>query len=266
MKQSKKIFISFIAASALTLSTANAGSVGGFGGATEITQIANNSQLAAQYGKQLQQYATQIQQYQTAVQQFTNQVQSYKLMLQNIGQLPQTQWNQFTQSVNKMKQIMDNTAGMTYTAANYDQMFKQMYPGYQKLLNSGNVDPTSVYKSLSKQTNSTVNDALKQLNLSQAELENDQSTMRELQNVSQSAQGQLGAIQAANEIALHQTNTLKKLRQTMMMQANMQAQTVAAQQLEKDVVKASNSKWFGEGFNTNKPTHNVTEGGQLGGY
>jgi P-type conjugative transfer protein TrbJ len=243
MKRNKRIFISFITASALTLSTVNAGSVGGFGGATEFTQIANNSQLAAQYGKQVQQYATQLQQYQTQVNQFLNQVQSYKLMLQNIGQLPQTQWNQFTQSVNKMKQIMDNTAGMTYTAANYDQMFKQMYPGYQKLLDSGNVDPTSVYKSLSKQTNSTVNDALKQLNLSQADLENDQSTMKELQNVSQSAQGQLGAIQAANEIALHQTNTLKKLQQTMMLQANMQAQTVAAQQLEKDVSKASFDNW-----------------------
>ncbi|MFA5501646.1 MAG: P-type conjugative transfer protein TrbJ [Sulfurovaceae bacterium] len=236
MKQKKLILVS-IALSAVLCTQLNAGSVGGFGGSTEITQLANNSQLAAQYGKQLQQYATQIQQYQTAVQQFTNQVQSYKLMLQNIGQLPQTQWNQFTSSVNKMRQIMDNTAGMTYTAANYDQMFKKLYPKYDTLLASGQVDPTSVYKSLSNQTNATVNDSLKRLNLTQADLENDVTTMRELQNVSQSAQGQLGAIQAANEIALHQTNTLKKLQQTMMLQANMQAQTVAAQQAEKDVSK-----------------------------
>jgi len=260
MKRNKRIFISFITASALTLSTVNAGTVGGFGGATEFTQIANNSQLAAQYGKQLQQYATQIQQYQTAVQQFTNQVQSYKLMLQNIGQLPQTQWNQFTQSVNKMRQIMDNTSSMTYTAANYDQMFKQMYPGYQKLLDSGNVDPTSVYKGLSAQTNSTVNDALKQLNLSQADLENDQSTMRELQNVSQSAQGQLGAIQAANEIALHQTNTLKKLRQTMMMQANMQAQAMAAEQAKEDAARADFDK-----FNQRKANININDSKGAGG-
>ncbi len=253
MKRSKRIFTSFVAASALVLSTANAGSVGGFGGATEITQIANNSQLAAQYGKQLQQYTTQLQQYQTAVQQFTNQVQSYKLMLQNIGTLPQTQWNQFTQSVNKMRQIMDNTAGMTYTAANYDQMFKQMYPGYQKLIDSGQVDPTSVYKGLSNQTNATVNDSLKQLNLTQADLANDQSTMRELQNVSQSAEGQLGAIQAANEIALHQTNTLKRLHQTMMMQANMQAQAIAAEQLEKDMSFSQNAQRRGN-FDYKRPS------------
>jgi len=260
MKQSKRIFTSFITASALVLSTANAGSVGGFGGATEFTQIANNSQLAAQYGKQLQQYATQIQQYQTAVQQFTNQVQSYKLMLQNIGQLPQTQWNQFTSSVNKMRQIMDNTAGMTYTAANYDQMFKKLYPKYDTLLASGQVDPTSVYKSLSNQTNATVNDSLKRLNLTQADLENDVTTMRELQNVSQSAQGQLGAIQAANEIALHQTNTLKKLQQTMMLQANLQAQAIAANQAKEDVARADFDR-----FNSRKVNININDSQNAGG-
>ncbi|MBN2722366.1 MAG: P-type conjugative transfer protein TrbJ [Campylobacterales bacterium] len=259
MKQSK-IFISFVAASVLAI-TAKAGTVAGFGGATEFTQIANNSQLAAQYGKQLQQYATQIQQYQTAVQQFTNQVQSYKLMLQNIGQLPQTQWNQFASSVNKMRQIMDNTAGMTYTAANYDQMFKKLYPKYDTLLASGQVDPTSVYKSLSNQTNATVNDSLKRLNLTQADLENDVTTMRELQNVSQSAQGQLGAIQAANEIALHQTNTLKKLQQTMMLQANMQAQAVAADQQNKDAVKAQEAQWGTSNVNI-APGEGNTMGGR----
>jgi P-type conjugative transfer protein TrbJ len=139
-------------------------------------------------------------------------------------------------------------------------MFKQMYPGYQKLLDSGNVDPTSVYKGLSAQTNSTVNDALKQLNLSQADLENDQSTMRELQNVSQSAQGQLGAIQAANEIALHQTNTLKKLRQTMMMQANMQAQAMAAEQAKEDAARADFDK-----FNQRKANININDSKGAGG-
>ncbi|MDY0314097.1 MAG: P-type conjugative transfer protein TrbJ [Bacteroidales bacterium] len=260
MKQSKRIFTSFITASALVLSTANAGSVGGFGGASEITQLANNSQLAAQYGKQLQQYATQIQQYQTSVQQFTNQVNSYKLMLQNIGQLPQTQWNQFASSVSKMKQILDNTSSMTYTAANYDQLFKKLYPKYDTLLASGQVDPTSVYKGLSNQTNSTVNDALKQLNLSQSDLESDTSTMRELQNVSQSAVGQLSAVQAANEIALHQTNTLKRLHQTMMMQANMQAQAIAASQAKEDAARADFDK-----FNQRKVNININDSQNAGG-
>ncbi|MDD5407145.1 MAG: P-type conjugative transfer protein TrbJ [Sulfurovaceae bacterium] len=243
MKQSKRIFTSFITASALALSTANAGSVGGIGAASEITQLANNSQLASQYAKQLQQYATQLQQYQTAVNQFTNQVQSYKLMLQNIGTLPSSQWNQFASSVIKMKKIMDNTAGMTYTAANYDQMFKQQFPTYQELLDSGKSDPKNTYRNLSRHTNETVKDALKQLNLSQSDLESDTSTMRELQNLSQSAEGQLGAIQAANEITLHQTNTLKKLEQTMLMQANLQAQAIAASQAKEDAARADFDKF-----------------------
>lgn len=42
-----------------------AGSVGGTGGATEITQIANNTQLMMSYVEQAQQTITQFNQYQT---------------------------------------------------------------------------------------------------------------------------------------------------------------------------------------------------------
>lgn len=52
--------------------------------------------------------------------------------------------------------------------------------------------------------------------------------MNLLQAQSRSADGQLKAIQAANEIALHQTDTLKKLQYTLMTQASTQASYMAA--------------------------------------
>jgi P-type conjugative transfer protein TrbJ len=57
--------------------------------------------------------------------------------------------------------------------------------------------------------------------------------MRQLQTLSSSAVGQKSAIQAANEIALHQTHQLKKLEQTIMTQANMQGEFIAKQNEEK---------------------------------
>jgi len=240
MKRNKRIFISFIAASALTLSTANAGSVAGFAGASEVTQIANNSQLAAQYAKQVQQYATQIQQYQTQVNQFLNQVQSYQMMLANIERLPERYWQRFAQQTMQLKNIMEQSGGMTYAAANYDQMFKKQFPTYKELLDSGKIDPTSTYRNLSEHTSETVKDALKQLNLTQADIEDDTTTMRELESLSQSAVGQKSAIQAASQIALHQTNTLKKLHQTLMMQANLQAQAIAKSNMEQDMSQSQN--------------------------
>ncbi len=88
MKTIKKLGIS-AAAAAMLFTSANAGSVGGFGGATEISQVAqwgaDIGDSAISYSKQLQQYATQVMQYQQQIQQYVNQFQSYKMMLQNIG-------------------------------------------------------------------------------------------------------------------------------------------------------------------------------------
>ena len=56
------------------------------------------------------------------------------------------------------------------------------------------------------------------------------------QQQSRSADGQLKVIQAANEIALHQTEENKKLRWTLMTQANTQAAYMAAQN-EKETAK-----------------------------
>jgi len=230
----KKVTISIFTAMVI----ANAGSVGGVGGATEWTQLTNNAQLASQYTKQVQQYATQIQQYQQQVAQYTNQFQSYKMMLENIGQLPQRQWQQFETSVNGLRNIMSQTGGMTYTASNYSQQFSAMNPGYDKLLQTEGLNPSDIYKQTSDETRNTVDGALKYMNMSQKDLEDDQTTMRELQNLSTSATGQKAAVQAANEIALHQTAQLKKLHQTMMVQANVQNQAIVAEQTRKDAAKA----------------------------
>jgi len=66
-------------------------------------------------------------------------------------------------------------------------------------------------------------------------MQTDEGTMRTLSNLSTSAAGQKAAIQAANEIALHQTHQLKKLEQTIMAQANMQSAYMAKQNEEKDL-------------------------------
>lgn len=232
----KKITISLIAIAVMSVS-ANAGSVGGFGGSTEFTQIANNAQLANQYTKQVQQYATQINQYQQQVQQYTNQFQSNKMMLANVGKLPEKQWSEFTKSVSGLKNIMNETGGMTYTASNYNQQFQNLHQGYEKFF-GGNQNPSEVYQQISTETRGTVDGALKYMNMSQKDLESDQTTMKELQTLSTSAEGQKAAVQAANEIALHQTAQLKKLHQTMMVQANAQNQAMMAAQTEEDAQQA----------------------------
>lgn len=235
----KRQIISAAAAAMILTSSVHSASL--FAGALEPTQIANNIQLAMQYAQQLSDYAVQMDQYAQQVQQYYNQVQSFASMLQNIGTLPESQWNEFAQVVFNLKNIMEESGKVSYIAENLDDQYKALYKGYDQYLadaNGGEIDPGQIYKDLSNETRDTVAKSLEALGLMEKDLESDADTMRELQSLSQSAEGQKAAIQAASEIALHQTNQLKKLHQTLMVQSQAQFEALAGEQSKQDMQKA----------------------------
>ena len=245
-----KIGLSTALAAMLLTSSLNAGGAVS-GGASEWTQIAQMTadgvDRANQYTKQLQEYATQVNQYQQQIMQYRNQFDSYRNMLQNIGQLPQQQWDQFSQSVIGLKKSLEFGEALSYASSSYDTDFKKIFPGFDKYLRdakSGDLDFQTTYKQLRTSTRDTVNGALKSLGLQANDMQNDEATIRQLQNLSQSATGQLGAIQAANAIAMHQTHTLKRLQQTLMTQANIQGEYILQEQANEDLIKAKNDAWY----------------------
>ena len=245
----KKITISTILTAAIMTTSLNAGAAAG--GASEWTQIlqfgSDVVDRASSYTQQLEDYAMQLQQYEQQVQQYVNQYNSYKMMLQNIGKLPQAQWDQFSQSIMGLKKSLDFGQSLNFTASSYDQDFSKLFKGYDQYLASAAgkttsqnaVDFQAQYKELATSTRDTVNGALKSLGLQAKDMENDENTMRQLQALSSSATGQKAAIQAASEIALHQTHTLKKLQQTIMTQANMQGEFMAKRNEEKELKRAA---------------------------
>jgi P-type conjugative transfer protein TrbJ len=241
----KKIGLSTALATMLLSSSLNAGGAVS-GGASEWTQIAqlvaDGVDRANQYTAQLQDYAMQIQQYQQQVQQYVNQYNSYKMMLENIGQLPQQQWDQFSQSVLKLKEAVNFGEGINFAASSYNNDFSKLFKGYDQYLagaKDGSLDFGATYKQLNQSTTDTVNGALKSLGLQAEDMQSDESTMRQLQALSSNATGQKAAIQAASEIALHQTHTLKKLQQTVMTQANMQGEYIAKKNEENTLKDAA---------------------------
>lgn len=236
----KKTILSVVTATLLMTSGANA--FMGFDEATVEMQITQNLNLILQYAKQLQQYSTQL--------------KTTASLTQNIGKLDQTAWNKFSQDFQQMQNIVKTSQGLTYAAKDWEDKFQNTHSGYSTLLNQKNLDPQSIYKNLSEQTRQTVKDNLKRLNMTQAEWDNDEATMKKLRDLSSSKTGQLAAMQAASEIALHQTQTLKKLHQTMMMSANTQNQFLAANQTKEDASNAYVQQWTGS-FNTKKPTRGM---------
>ena len=246
----KKISISLalVASLSLNIHAASAANVA-TGFSSEVTQLAQFAADGIAYGLD---FAKQVQQYRNMVQRYQNQFTSYKMMLQNIGQLPQAQWDQFAQSVVGLKQVLEFGDGLSYTMGNFDQQFNKLYKGYDSYLLTakGISDPkvrrqgfATQYKDIMKSTRDTLNGSLKSLGLQDLDLVSDEATMRQLQALSSSAGGQKAAIQAASEIALHQTHTLKKLQKTIMTQANTQNAFMLAKNEQKDLKKAASAAY-----------------------
>ncbi len=234
----KKFGISAAAAAMLFTTSANAGSIGGFGAATEWTQLLNNGELAAQTAKIASQLNMQIQQFQK----WQREIMSIKMMAQNIGQLPENMKNQFLNMAQQMKRTMEQGQALSYTAANIDQKFNQIFRGYEQFLTQNGATAQSfqaAYKTIYQSTRDTALNALKTLGIQERDLQNDQDFMSKLRTAMNTAEGTESAIAVANQLAYHQTQSLQKLQKTIMTQANMQAEYIAAQNQEDQMGRAS---------------------------
>jgi len=237
----KRLTLSVAVAISLVTS-ANAGSVGGFGGATEWTQLLNNGESAAQTAKQLQQYATQLQQYYVQYQEWYRKIQGLKMMVANIGQLPENMKQDFLNMALKMKKQMEQGQAITFTAANLNQRFNQIFKGYEHFLDKNNASAQSfqeAYKNMYQSTRDTALNSLKTLGIQEKDLQNDQAFMSKLRVAMNTAQGTEAAIAVANQLSYHQTEAIQKLQKTVMTQANLQAQFIAEQNQEKQMAAAA---------------------------
>ncbi len=235
----KKFTLSVAVAISFSISV-NAGTP--FTGATEFTQILNNGELAAQTAKQLQQYATQLQQYYVQYQEWYRKIQGLKMMVANIGQLPENMKQDFLNMALKMKKQMEQGQAITFTAANLNQQFNKIFKGYEHFLHKNNASAQSfdeAYKSMYQSTRDTALNSLKTLGIQEKDLQNDQAFMSKLRVAMNTAQGTEAAIAVANQLSYHQTEAIQKLQKTVMTQANLQAQFIAEQNQEKQMAAAA---------------------------
>jgi len=202
----KVVLVAF--ASSMVMSTANAGSVAGNGGSSEITQILNNVEL-------VQQSAQMFQEVQNTIQQVT----MMQSQLKNLIQAPQMIWGQVQSELQELTQLVAQGRALGYALGNIDQTFASQFKGYTASLKQN-------FSAQSKQWTQTSLDSLKSaLNtagMQSSQFANEQSAMESIQNISAGAPGALQAAQAGVMVASQQVQQLQKLRQLFM--AQMQAQ------------------------------------------
>jgi P-type conjugative transfer protein TrbJ len=180
---------------------------------------------ALSYGKQVEQAATQLQQLQTELQQYAN-------MVRNSIAIPMQLFSEVQSAISQVQNI-SNMAGLLAgnSAGIIERLNSLQSAGYQ--ISSTGQSLASLPQQLTIWQN-TIGNSAKQLGsalgLQQTDLGSQTAIQAAIQQHSQSAAGQLQAIQAGNEMAANNAFLLHQIAQTLIStaQANQTTADVAA--------------------------------------
>lgn len=224
--------------------SAHAGSA--TGAATEWTQLANNAQLIdllKSSGLQVDNQLTQITQ---LAEQIQNQLKIYENMLQNTAQLPDHIWGQVESDLNRLRSIVDQGQSISFSMGNADDVLQQRFNSYADLkTNLPNAESFSnTYQSWSDTNRDTIGSTLKAASLTAEQFDTEEGTMSSLRSMSESADGQMKALQVGHQIAAQQVSQMQKLRGLVSQQMTMMGTWLQTEQTDEDLAQARREKFF----------------------
>ncbi|MBB4182695.1 P-type conjugative transfer protein TrbJ [Rhizobium sp. BK109] len=216
------------------------------GAATEWTQLANNAQLVdlmKSSGIQVDNQLTQISQ---LAEQIQNQLKIYENMLQNTAQLPGHVWGQVESDLNQLRSIVDQGQGIAFSMGNADDVLQQRFQSYADLKTNlpSNATFSSTYQSWSNTNRDTIASSLKAASLTADQFDSEEDTMSSLRSMSETADGQMKALQVGHEIAAQQVAQMQKLRGLVSQQMTMMGTWLQTEQTDKDLAQARREKFF----------------------
>ncbi|SCX31631.1 P-type conjugative transfer protein TrbJ [Agrobacterium rosae] len=249
-------------AAALAITVVNQGSVqagSAAGAATEWTQLANNAQLVdlmKSSGIQVDNQLTQISQ---LAEQIQNQLKIYENMLQNTAQLPSHVWGKVESDLNQLRSIVEQGQSISFSLGNADDVLHQRFESYADLRTRlpDNATFSSTYQSWSDTNRDTIASSLRAASLTADQFDSEEDTMSSLRSMSETADGQVKALQVGHEIAAQQVAQMQKLRGLVSQQMTMMGTWLQTEQTDKDLAQARREKFF------NAEVKNVPQGQKM---
>lgn len=216
------------------------------GGATEWTQLANNAQLVdlmTSSGLQVDNQLTQIAQ---LAEQIQNQLNIYKNMLQNTAQLPNHIWGEVENDLNRLRDIVNQGQSISFSMGNADDVLGQRFKSYADLkANLPNLETFSKsYQDWSDINRDTIGSTLKAASLTSEQFDSEENTMTSLRGMSETADGQMRALQVGHQIAAQQVAQTQKLRGLVSQQMTLMGTWLQTEQTAKDLAQARREKFF----------------------
>lgn len=185
--------------------------------ASEYMQFIQNINLIESVVKQAQAIKIQIEQLQ--------------IQAKNFARTPQNVWTDITGTLRELDSIVRRGQAVSYTLENIEAEFRRKYPGY-----APQEDFVKAHKDWSDTTLDSIRNALEAAGFQNSEFQTEASTLRTIENLSDSAEGQNQILQAANSIAAQEVIQLMKLRQLQLSQSQA-ANNYFAYEVNKDAAQ-----------------------------
>ncbi|MFC0804660.1 MULTISPECIES: P-type conjugative transfer protein TrbJ [Sinorhizobium] len=236
--------LTVVAIGIATVAPAKAGTA--TGAATEWTQVLNNGELVSlvgQSGEQIQNQLTQISQ---LTQQIETQLNIYENLLQNTATLPTHMWGQVESDLNQLRDIVDQGRSISFSMANADDVLQQRFQSYADLKTDlpNAASFSSAYQTWSDTNRDTIASTLKTASLTADQFDSEENTMWSLRSMSETADGQMKALQVGHQIAAQQVAQMQKLRGLVSQQMTMMGTWLQTEQTDKDLAQARREKFF----------------------
>ena len=228
------------------VSSAHANAGAATGNATEFTQLANNAQLIDLMKSSGIQVDNQLKQIAQLAEQIENQLKIYQNMLQNTAQLPEHIWGQVEGDLNQLSSIVKQGQGIAFSMGTGDDLLQQRFKSYADLQNNlpDAQNYSSSYQVWSDTNRGTIAGTLKAASLTADQFDSEESTMDSLRSMSETADGQMKALQVGHEIAAQQVAQMQKLRGLVSQQMTMMGTWLQSEQTDKDLAQARREKFF----------------------
>jgi type IV secretion system protein TrbJ len=157
--------------------------------ATEVTQILNHAQLVLAYIRQ----GLQLE----------NELAMYANMLRNTKNLSPQKFGAIQADINALAQIVQGGQALAYSLGNLDQLLRTTFPGYGRT-------PTVYYANYQKWSQTTLDTtlgALRAAGLQGQQLQSEQSVINSLESMSQTADGQMQALNVLGQMSDQQVQS-----------------------------------------------------------
>lgn len=185
-----------------------------------VTDIAGNLQWIQQTLTQVKSLAQQVQSYQTQLQQYAN-------MIQNTVALPQAIWANVQADIMQVRNLSNAAALLSGNTGTILTRLSSAGGYANQALSLANIG--NQFTTWQQTIDNNVTTMGKVIGLQQDQQNNNSVMMAALAAQSQTAQGQMQAIQAGNELAHMNGNILLQMQSTLATTAQMQATAQAVQ-------------------------------------